>query len=497
MKKLLVCLVLSILSGAGNAWAGSGPPGAILLPHGSAVTSCAIAPDGKRLVTGCGDRTVRLWDVASGKEIARMQGHTGAITDLAFSPDGKSFVSIAGKDGNVRMWESGTGRLLWMLGSDHQINAVAVSADGTKVAAAGDLRRVLVTEAATGRMLRTHEAHTDAILAVAISADSKLVATGGKDRLLNVWQMATGHQLYRKAGPDEISVLAFSPDGKLLAMSGTDKVIRLFDVEALREVRQLAGHQDRVRALAFLPDGKTLLSGSRDRTIRVWEVASGKEIRTAKPHTGGITALALSADARLMASSSEDGSALVCSLASLPDGNPKPIDLTAQQLEGLWADLAREDSRAIQAVWDMVAGGKHAVPFLKEHLKETAPVEDARVAQLIKELDSDDFTVREKASQDLEQLGKTVEEALTREMRQTSSSEVRRRIKLLLEKLGPGAPRSPEQMRAARAVDVLEQVGTPEARQLLQQLARGQSTADLTQLARAALERLAKQAEKP
>jgi WD40 repeat protein len=514
MTFLLVPLAIAISVPAARP--DTEPSGAILLPHDGAVTSCSITADGKRLVTGCSDKIVRIWDLTAGKEIARLEGHSGEIRDVVFSPDGKRVASIASKDGNVRMWNAVTGELVWQqlvrigraAGPGPPLNDLAISADGTKVAYAASDKLLRKADAATGKELSVSATHNDAVLAVAISPNSQLIATGGKDRVLSIWNLATFAPHYiRQEGPDEVSVLTFSPDSKLLAMAGSDRVIRLFDVSALKpffdvgglkEVCQLKGHQDCVRSLVFLPDSKTLLSGSQDQTIRVWDVAWGKQVRMVRRHRAGVTALAVSRDGRVIASASEDGSAIVSSLASLRDGKPAPIDLTAQQLEQLWADLARDDSRGSQAVWNLVAGGKHAVPFLQDRLNPVqGPVAPDRMTQLLKELDSDEFAVRENASQELEKLGKTVEEALHRHLQQTPSLEVRRRIERLLEKLGPRAPPSPEQMRTARAVDVLEQVGTPEAKLLLEKLARGEPAAELTHMAKAALERLAQRAETP
>jgi len=163
-------------------------------------------------------------------------------------------------------------------------------------------------------------------------------------------------------------------------------------------------------------------------------------------------------------------------------------------MASLWADLAGEDTgRAYQAVCTLTRKPQAAVALLKGKLHPAPALEARRIAQWIKELDDDAFDVREKATQELAKLGDAAEGALHHALAGQNSPEARQRIEKLLERRDKvGLP--PEYLRASRAVEVLEQIGTPEAKQVLEILAAGGTGARLTEDAKAALRRLAMRA---
>ena len=175
------------------------------------------------------------------------------------------------------------------------------------------------------------------------------------------------------------------------------------------------------------------------------------------------------------------------------DTQSRPLQLSAKELEALWTDLGSEDApRGYRAICSLRAGTQ-ALAFFRERLRPAPPADSGRVARLIADLDDERFAVREKATTELEKLGKEIEPALHKALQGKPSLEVRRRIDRLLEKLESAAP-SPEQLRLLRALEVLEHIGTPEARELLRTLAKGASGARLTQEAKASLDRLANRA---
>jgi HEAT repeat protein len=164
--------------------------------------------------------------------------------------------------------------------------------------------------------------------------------------------------------------------------------------------------------------------------------------------------------------------------------------LTADDLAALWSDLASDDAaKAYKAIWKLVSGAKQSVPFLAEKLKAAAGVEAQRVEQLIKALDSDKFTEREQAVTELEKLAERAEPALKKLLEGQPSPEARRRAEAILAKLG-GPVTSSEQLRTLRAIEALEHIGTPEARQVLEKLATGAAGARETEDARRSVERL-------
>jgi RNA polymerase sigma factor (sigma-70 family) len=478
------------------------PPALLALNHDGAVHSIAFSPDGKTIATACADKLVRLWDVETGKEVQRLQGMTDPVLRVVFSADGQSVLATGGGVvSTICRWDT-KGRLLFKIQKKDGGNALALSPDGKILAASSaGPGSVGMWDVATGKQIRLMQGHRDEVTGVAFSPDGRMLASSSKDKSVNLWDMTTGQQLLSiKKHDDSVAAVAFSSNGTTVASASDDKTIRLWDVKEGKQLHELAGHAGAVHAIAFSPDGKTLASVGADRTIRLWDADSGKPIRKVVRHPGAVHAVAFSPDGKWVASAGADGRVLVSTVVGLREWQAKPIDLTAKQLDDLWGELAGNDvSKRYEAVAMLVAGGKHAVPFLKEHLKPAEALEVPKeVAQLIKDLDNETFEVRQKASDELAKAGKTVEKHLRAALEDKPSLEMRKRLEQLLEKLEPGKrpPLTPEELRGTLAVWVLEEVGTDEARQVLSKLAKGAPDAPVTQEAKKALARLEKNADK-
>jgi hypothetical protein len=236
-------------------------------------------------------------------------------------------------------------------------------------------------------------------------------------------------------------------------------------------------------ALAFSPDSKTLAAGCWDGTVRLWEVVTGEERHRFRGHLSAVRALAFSPDGRRLGSGGEDTLGMVWDLAE--PKTPK------REGDFLWNDLASADAAtAYRASRALVGQGANGVAWLERHLKPVATVPAKQLADLIADLNSEQFVVRQKATQTLEALADAAELALRKALEADSPLEVRRRVEGLLNKLV--LSRSPGRMRLFRAVETLEFLGTAEARRLLERLSGGAPGALLTREARASLERLAK-----
>jgi len=277
--------------------------------HTNFVTSVAFSPDRHTLASGSWDNTVKLWDVATQRELRTLAGHTEWVKSVVFSPDGRMLAS-GSDDHSVKLWEVATGHELRTLaGHTSNVNSVVFSPDGRTLASGSSDNTVKLWDVATGRELRILAGHTDCVSSVAFSPDGRTLASGSSDKAVKLWDVTTGRELRTLTGhTGGVGSVAFSPDGRMLASGSSDFTVKLWDIATGRELRTLAGHDDVVESVAFSPDGYTLALGNLDKTVTLWEVATGRELRTLTGHTSYVTSVAFSPEGRTLASGSYDGS---------------------------------------------------------------------------------------------------------------------------------------------------------------------------------------------
>jgi WD40 repeat protein len=271
------------------------------------VQTVAFSPDGRILASGGRDRRVRLWEVASGREIETLLSHTGWVYSVAFSPDGRILAS-ASRDNTIKLWDVHLRREIKSLsGHTDSVLSVAFSPDGKTLVSGSSDRTIKLWDVESRQERNSFKAHDGSVFSVAFSPDEQTVASGGGDNKINLWNADSGERITALGGHKQlVHSVKFSLDGKILASGSFDSTVKLWNVETRQQLRSLDERAIAANAVTFSPDGRTLASGADDNTIRLWSLNSGQQTKTLEGHTGSVSAVAFSSDGRTLASGSMD-----------------------------------------------------------------------------------------------------------------------------------------------------------------------------------------------
>jgi RNA polymerase sigma factor (sigma-70 family) len=288
------------------AWTALTVERASLTGHTDLVRSVAFAPDGKTFATGSYDGTAKLWDAATGAELARLPG-TGHVHRVEFAPDSR-MLATADDSGAIKCWDVPSGARRSPFPAPLAGKSFVTFSLNGRLVASGINNDVKLFDAATGKELATLQGHTNQVNPNSeFSPDNRLLATGSYDHTVRVWDVARRQVRFVLRGHTEcVPGVAFSPDGRTLASASWDHTVRLWDLAAGEEKAILRGHADKVDSVAFAPDGKFLASGSWDKTIRLWDAKTGETLATLTGHTAGVCRIAFSPDGRTLASGASD-----------------------------------------------------------------------------------------------------------------------------------------------------------------------------------------------
>jgi RNA polymerase sigma factor (sigma-70 family) len=492
----------------------------------------AVSGDGRRLeVLFWGEQALHFYDLATGKTLPTPQDcHRANVFGIAFTPDGA--LLSGGRDATVRTWDLKTGKAVGLFEVEQDLNtgAFAVSRDGRLLATANsDFNAICVHERATGRLIRKLPLER-AAKQLAFSPDGRWLAgakNDGSAGTIVVWELATGRTaLHLKQAQVSYGVsCAFSPDGRQFTASEHGQV-RFWNTSTWREQASLAAYAP--LGIAFSPDGRTLAaacvegirlyelathrerahirlagyphgalqfssSGHRlawvndQRTIHVWDIYRGTLLGPFTGHEDSVTGLAFTRDDRALASSSDDSTILLWDLAGAAE---KKVQAPGGDIDSAWQALTADDGKAaFDAIRVLMASPNAAVERIAQNLKPAAAIDANQVQSWLRDLDSDQFPVRDRATRALEQVGDRAAPALEQFLTTRPSLEPRRRAERLLARVS-GLVHDPQRLREARALEVLEHLGSDDARRPLEALAKGAPEAGLTREARAALERV-------
>jgi WD40 repeat protein len=505
-----------------------------LRKHGRDI-GMAFSADGKfgANADGC---IIDVWDAQTGKSLVSHEGHTSSIQELAFRDSGREIVTNA-EDGRAIVWDASTGKQLrefthgdrsWyprhLIGGHGRLLVTRAKdglrfwnlADGTSRFQALLVDGVAVRDVALGGKTVVLGTEGGAVLLdvasgkqrepikvfrpqghLALSPDERRLAEFWDDHLA-VWDVETAKILWQykedyTAHQVSPEVLCWTPDSRQLLVELEHRYMgerTVFLDAATGEVRGKLNFWGRVASAAFSADGRCLATVSSQGGVRLWETTTRQLIGSFIPQrpTGDGQGrkyeqlrLAFDPAGLRLAVAGDDTTALVYSLPLLfADKTSPPFD------EKTWSVLIGDNSQAsFRLMMTLTRHPAGAVGFLRKRIAPVAGATDKRIQELIAELDAAGYARRQAASDELVRVGDAATQPLQERLKTAQSIEAKRRTEWVLDAIGKQSTVPQE-----RVLQVLEAIGTSEAREVLSALAKGHPRAQLTQQARRALERL-------
>ena len=458
-------------------------------------------------------------------EMRGYRGYDRGRAGAAFSPDGKLLAFSSQYTGSF-VWDVATGKALGAFGNMDRAegSTMAVSPDGKHLLLVswggyrgGEYSPVALWDLKKREKIRSvdEDVNDVAFTSAAFSPDGKTIALGGglgrrnPNVAVHFWDVATGEELRKIDGlvnPDPnrrysnvFHSIAYSPDGRNLALltdgrvllleMATGKVRAQFTVPSHGDDRLMQQQQTlSVGALAFAPDGRTLAVGCIDGTVRRFELLTRRELPPLTGHASGVLALCYTSDGKTLQSFGQDQKFFAWPADVNRSWRRTAAPPTDKELEALWDVLRADDPLDVFGCIQILSSAPaQTVPFLQKRLTPVAAFDSARIDKLVADLQKGEYNDRRRAVAELRKIGPPALTTLRRAADGTGDDLTRR---LVFEFEAQTPPR--ENIRAVRALEVLERIGTPEAGQLLDELAKGVADAPFTVQAKAAKERLTK-----
>jgi WD40 repeat protein len=278
------------------------------------ITSVAVSPDGKSIISGGRNNIIKGWDFANCVEIPSIPEHpadsNGEISGIcvAFSPDGRCLAS-GGLDKVIRIWDASSGLEKTLPGHENWISSLVYSPNGRRIVSGSGDATVKIWDVESGKEIKTLQQYSVKIdmpldfkqcVCVAFSPDGKLIVSGGPKGDLKIWDSENCTKLMTLRGHEgPVQSVAYSPDGKYILSGGLDKTVRVWEPSrppGQRNISILQGHTNWVFSVAFSPDGKRFVSGGNDDTIKVWDAVEYRELLTLRGHLGPVRSVVFSPD---------------------------------------------------------------------------------------------------------------------------------------------------------------------------------------------------------
>lgn len=301
-----------------------------LTRHSDAVRSVAISSNGQILASGSWDKTINIWQLATGKLLQTLSEHKAEVESIAISPNGQILAS-GDRNGQIKLWHLGSGKLLRTLTAPpidnskkgnsiypDPINCVTFSADGQTLASGGGNIRLWQVD--SGKLRLTLYSQYPGASSVVFSPDGQKLASS-LGRNIQLWQLSTGKPLYTLYVPTStvgtsgtIYQVKISPDGQTLVSNSDDTTIKLWQLSTGKLLRTLSRHSSPVYAVAISSDGQTLASAGY-KVVKLWYLSTGRVFHNLTGQSSMVNAVAFSPDGRTLVSGNFDNTIKVWRLS--------------------------------------------------------------------------------------------------------------------------------------------------------------------------------------
>jgi len=279
--------------------------------HGHDGWELGVSPDGRWIVSGGQDDTVKVWDAATGAEVMTLRGHKGQVVTAAFSPDGHRIVS-GSRDQTLKIWDTKSQKELFTLAGHDGTAGALFSPDGKWIISGSFDKTIRVWDAHTGAAMMTLRGHEASVICHAVSPDGRRIASGDRDNVVRVWDVGSRSEVMTLRGHQgNVNGVRFSPDGTRIVSGSWDGTIKIWDAKTGEQLLSVQAHDARIYDVALDPSGKRIASVGNDRTVKLWDSSTGDELMTLRGHAVAVTSVAFSPDGKRLVSASGDGTVKV------------------------------------------------------------------------------------------------------------------------------------------------------------------------------------------
>lgn len=449
-----------------------------------------LAADGKAAAVLDEACRIHTWDPTTGKPIKVAELPVDESVVVTWDPrSGRAAAFLGSEETEVHFIDVASGKVISKVGtgSGRGRHVAFCPSDPARAAvfAPGTATVVHVPSGRTLRAMTLSEAGGPT--RGPFSPDGRVLAVTTKP--LSVWEVATGKKRFEVDAAEDPQGVTFSRDGRTLAAWDSADSVVIVDVRSGAVIRRMQHPtpDGSVNAAAFAPDGRRLATGGRDGVVSVWDVGTGEVTLTLRGHETTVNGLVFSRDGARLLSASSDGTALLWDMTLPPRPRAAEVPLGSDDALKRLGDA--DPAAAQRGMTYFYQHPDEAVKLLGAKVTARAGLSPERVAQLVADLDSNAFRTREAAAKELEAAGPVASAALRAAAEKAASAEVRKTAADLLARVD-GVPTNPDDLRAIRAVEVMETIGTVGAREVLARWAAGPAGAWLTTEAVSAVARL-------